>query len=145
MNFPDWIAECDSLQKTGMLYRELADRFGVPRYTIAGWLHKYRNPNKDWSVLHRIRPEGRCRDVLRGRKEAAARILRRKQPFPAQHAAVIQEYDEGCTSRECGLRAGCSWTWANTILRKYKLNTSARFARKVRDRVKGCPDGRPKS
>ena len=141
MNFPDWIAECDSLQKTGVLYRDLAKKYNVPRHTIAGWLHRYRNPEKDWSAVHRVRPEKRCKETLRKRKADAAKVLRRKRPVPLLHTVVIKAYGEGCTSRECGVRAGCSWTWANIILRKYKLNTSSRFARKVRDRVKGCSDG----
>jgi hypothetical protein len=145
MNFPDWIAECDLLQKTGMTYRTLAERYSVPRNVIAGWLHRYRNSDKDWGAIHRLRPEKRCGEMLKARKMAAARILRRKQPIPSQHAAIIEAYGDGCTSRECGARAGCSWTWANVILRRYKLNTSSRFARKVRDRIKGVSNGKAKS
>ena len=142
MNFPDWIAECDSLQKTGILYRDLAVRFNVPKYTIAGWLHRYRNPDKDWSAMHRIRPELRCKEMLKRRKTAAAKVLRRKRALPLLHVAVITAYGEGCTSRECGAKAGCSWTWANTILRKYKLDTSSRLARKVRNRLEEKKNGK---
>jgi len=134
MTLPEWINECDQLQRSGMPYTDLAKKFGVKQGTLAGFLHRFRNPEKDWCANYREGAGSRFKRMLRKRRTAVHKLLSGRT-IPSKHRAVLEAYAEGLTNRECGERAGCSWTWANLILRSYNLDTHKWFSRHTRARV----------
>jgi hypothetical protein len=79
--------------------------------------------------------ESRCAEILVQRRRAIALLIKQKRLFDPRHQPILEGFAAGLTSRECAASIGCSYTWANLILRAYGLSTRERFSKSTRERA----------
>jgi hypothetical protein len=131
-----WEKECVALKDQGnMTYKQLADKFETTPGIIGMILHRNRHPDYDKRKYYINRSIERYKKIMAEREKECARALLHNPEMPEMHLRILEAYRKGYNSRECGQHAGCSYTWANVILRGYGCSTRKRITKKTRDRA----------
>lgn len=116
-------------------YKQLAERFGTTPAVIGIVLHKSRHPEYDKRKYYKAVAEKRFKEVMEQRMRDYLNAVRRYPDMPPLHLRILKAYTDGLGARDCGTRAGCSYTWANIILKSYGCKTRKRITKKTRERV----------
>ena len=130
-----WVEKCDRLQRGGVSYSDLAERFGVTRGVIAGVLHRHRNPTGDASQYYRTRAKPRFWKILKGRQEAVQKLLDSGIITDPAHIEALKAHAEGLDNQACGARVGYSHAWASLVFKMYGLDRRRRFSSATREQA----------
>jgi len=136
MKVYEWEKECLSLQEGGAYtYKQLADKFNTSVSVVTMVLHRQRHPGFKKKNYYRCKAGERCWDLMLRRQIEVNKILKTTFTNRRFHRDVLEAYAAGLNSRECGEVAGCSYTWANIILKGYGLETHDRITTITREWV----------
>lgn len=130
-----WAEKCDRLQRGGMSYSRLAERFGVTRGVVAGVLHRHRNPVGDASRYYHLCAKARFWAILKERQKAVQKLLDGGAVANPAHIEALKAHAEGLDNQACGVRAGFSHAWASIIFKRYGLDNRRRFSNATRERA----------